>query len=144
MIDKEIKRQIIIDHYSTPRNFKEILAENYKVIDLQAKSCVDSFKIYLDIDEEVIKDFKFQGKGCAISTASISILSKMLINQKVEVALEIIENYLKMIQGNEYDEKKLEELVAFDGVKNQIARISCASLGANGLKEELKKYGKTK
>ena len=91
--DKEIKRQIILDHYENPRNKRNVNDDRYLTVRMNSESCIDDFNIQILIENNVIKDFCFDGVGCAISTASTSILSELVINKTIPEALEIIDNY---------------------------------------------------
>ena len=77
----------------------------------------------------MIKDIRFDGVACTISTSSTSIMSELMIGKSVEEARHINEEYRKMIDKKEYDEDLLEEAVAFQNVGNQANRIHCATIG---------------
>ena len=74
-----------------------------------------------------------------ISTASTSIMTELLKDKTVEEANKIIENYLNMLYGREYDEELLGEAAAFVNTSKQANRIKCATLSWNGLKEIINK-----
>ena len=137
VMDKDIKRSIILDNYQTP-NKKCISGDDYIKINTRNASCIDNLDIYLKINNNVIEDASFDGEACVISISSTNILINMIIGKRKEEAIEIIDNYLKMINEEEYDKSMLEDLVVFDDTSKQPSRIKCATLSANGIKDFLK------
>ena len=104
---------------------------------MNSESCIDDIDIQILVENNIIKDFRFDGVGCTISTASTSILSELVIDNSVEHAYEIIKNYDSMIKELAYDEELLQEAVVFKDVSKQANRIKCAMIGFNGLLELL-------
>ena len=98
-------------------------------------SCIDSFDIELKLNGDVIEDIRFDGEACAIATSSISISIDKLIGKTKKEALEIINNYEKMINEEEYDKDLLEELNAYEDIYKQPSRKKCATLGILGIKK---------
>lgn len=133
-LTNEMKREIILEHYSSPNNKKtpENIKE-YKSIRMDSDSCIDDITIYLKIDNNIIKDAFFDGVACAISTASTDILCDLIKGKNEKEALYIIEQYENMLHEKEHDSQVLDELNAFSETYKQAARIKCASLGANGI-----------
>ena len=91
------------------------------------------------IEDDIVKDIRFDGEACAIATSSLSIAISKLIGKTKEDALNIIDNYNKMIKGEEFDKGILEELSIYEDVGRQPARVNCATLGINGIKELIEK-----
>lgn len=127
-----------MDHYENPRNKGHVDDDRYQKINMNSESCIDNFDIQVFIENGIIKDFKFDGVGCTISTASTSILSELVIGRSVDEALHIIDEYDNMIKEKPYDELLLEEAVVFKDVSKQANRIKCAMIGFNGLLSILK------
>ncbi len=139
--DPNMIRSIIMDHYQYPRNKVDSEPKGYESIHMDSDSCVDDFYIYLKYDNTSNKiiDVKFMGTGCTISTASISIMSELLINKTKDEAFNIINNYKNMaMHEGSYDEELLEEANVFSNVYKQANRIKCATIGYNGIEELLK------
>ena len=109
---------------------------------MASASCIDDITVQLDVEDDVIKDIRFDGVACTISTASTSIMSDLLIGKKVKEAEEIIHNYLNMIDNKEYDPEILEEANVFQNVYKQANRIKCATIGWDAVEEMLKETGK--
>lgn len=133
----EMMREIIMDHYSNPRNKKETDDPRYKTVFMDSTSCIDKIYIQALIEDDVLKDVIWHGVGCAISTASTSIMSELLKNKKVDEAKYILNEYMKMIHEEPFDEEVLDEAVVFINTSRQPARIKCATIGWNGLDQIL-------
>lgn len=132
-------REIIMDHYEYPRNKKLKNDEKYTKVNLDSESCIDNIDLEVLVEEGKIKDICFDGVACTISTASTSIMSELLKDKSIEEANVIIENYLNMLYGKDYDEELLGEAAAFVNTSKQANRIKCATLSWNGLKEIINK-----
>lgn len=137
-MDKELKRSIILDNYQDP-NKKQTSDNSYIKINTRNVSCIDNLDIYLKINNNVIEDVSFEGEACVISISSTNILANLLIGKNINEALYLIDNYLKMINEEEYDKDVLKELSVFDDTSKQPSRIKCATLSANGIKDYLEK-----
>jgi nitrogen fixation NifU-like protein len=138
VMDKDIKRSIILDNYQNPNN-KRVSGTDYIKINTRNVSCIDNLDIYLKIENDIIKDVSFEGEACVISISSTNILSNLLIGKTKEEGIYLIDNYLKMINEEEYDKEVLKELLVFDDTSKQPSRIKCATLSANGIKDYLEK-----
>ena len=140
--DPSLLRSIIMHHYEKPSQ----KVENINVIDFQnsyqnkSSTCIDDITVYIDVQDNLIKNIYFSGLGCAISTASTNIMSTYLVDKTIEEANLIIDNYINMTLGKEYNEDMLGELIALYNVNNQSNRIKCAQIGINAIKECLKKF----
>lgn len=135
-MDKDIKRSIILDNYQNPNN-KRVSGTDYIKINTRNVSCIDNLNIYLKIENDIIKDVSFEGEACVISISSTNILTNLLIGKTKEEGIYLIDNYLKMINEEEYDKEVLKELLVFDDTSRQPSRIKCATLSANGIKKFL-------
>lgn len=138
VMDKDIKRSIILDNYQNPNN-KRVSGTDYIKINTRNVSCIDNLDIYLKIENDIIKDVSFEGEACVISISSTNILTNLLIGKTKEEGIYLIDNYLKMINEEEYDKEVLKELLVFDDTSRQPSRIKCATLSANGIKDYLEK-----
>lgn len=138
IMDKDLKRSIILDNYQNANN-KHISSNDYIKINTRNVSCIDNLDIYLKIKDNIIEDVSFEGEACVISISSSNILSNLLIGKTREEGIYLIDNYLKMINEEEYDSEVLKELLVFDDTSKQPSRIKCATLSASGIKEYLEK-----
>lgn len=137
-MDKDLKRSIILDNYQNPNN-KHISDSSYVKINTRNVSCIDNLDIYLKIKNNIIEDISFEGEACVISISSTNILINLLIGKTKDEGVYLIDNYLKMINEEEYDKDILKELEVFDDTSKQPSRIKCATLSANGIKNYLEK-----
>lgn len=135
--DPMIKRSIIMDHYENPRNKGLVDDPRYLKVNMNSESCIDDIDIQILVEDDIIKDFRFDGVGCTISTASTSILSELVIGCSIKEAYQIINEYDKMIKEEPFDSDLLQEAVVFKDVSKQANRIKCAKIGFNGLLELL-------
>lgn len=136
-MDSELKRAIIMNHYQNPLNNEIVDDPSYQKINNNNLSCIDNIDLYLLIEEGIIKDLKFAGEGCAISTAASSLLTKLVIGKSALEAENIITNYEKMINEEPYDQELLKEANCFDEIYKQQNRKQCALLPWQGLKKAL-------
>ena len=136
VMDRDMKRSIILDNYQNP-NKKMVSGDDYIKINTRNVSCIDNLDIYLKVNNDIIEDVTFQGEACVISISSTNILINLLIGKTREEGIYIIDNYLKMINEEEYDSEVLKELLVFDDTSKQPSRIKCATLSANGIKDYL-------
>lgn len=130
-----ILRQIIMDHYDYPRNKELVEDEKYQYVHAASESCIDDIKVQALIEDNKVKDIRFDGIACTISTASTSIMSELLVDQTLEDAKVIVDNYLAMVDGQAYDEEMVGEAIAFHNVGKQANRIKCATIGWNAIKQ---------
>lgn len=131
-------REVIMDHYKSPRNkgLKEHPA--YVKFHIKNPSCGDDITIQTYIEDGIIKDCRQEGHGCSISMASASVLTEIMIDKEVGTALKLANTYLNMVANKAYDEHlDLEEAEVFEGVKQFPARIKCASIAWLAFKETI-------
>ena len=106
-------------------------------------NCGDDITVQLNIENDIVKDAAFIGIGCAISTASSSILMDLIRGKKVTDAERIVTNFLNMIKGEELSEEALDELdeaSLLENIKNMPARVKCATLAWNGARVIFEKH----
>ena len=127
---RELYQQVILDHNKSPRNFKKLENANYSAEGYNPL-CGDKIKLYLVVEDDVVKDVGFQGSGCAISKASASLMSSIIKGMKREEAEKLFEKFHDLVTGKLTDEAEIEELgklAVFAGVRDFPARVKCASL----------------
>ena len=140
VMDRDIKRSIILDNYQSPNKKMVSDSDDYVKINTRNVSCIDNLDIYLKVSNDIIEDVTFEGEACVISISSTSIMSNLLIGKTVDEALDIINNYHNMIEEKEYNRDILQEAVVYDDTYKQPSRKKCATLSWRGLEEVLKKY----
>ena len=139
-MDSELKREIILDNYKYPFIKDGNDSLNYLKVNSNSESCIDDIDLYIDIKDNVIKDIRFNGEACAISTASTSIMLKNIIGKSVVDANKYIDNFINMVEEREYDSELLGEGQAFDEVYKQQNRKTCVTLPYLGIKKILDRY----
>ncbi len=126
----ELYQEVILDHNKNPRNFREI--ENAtQTADGNNPLCGDALRVYVEIEDNAVKDGAFNGSGCAISKASASIMTQVVKGKSKEDAEILFNEFHKMVTGElniEEDENRLGKLKIFAGVLEFPARVKCASL----------------
>ena len=140
MMDNEIKREIMLDHYSNPNNKKAINDERYKSVHNASESCIDDITVYMLAENGVIVDCKFDGVACTISTSSTDIMCDLVIGKSFAEARKIINEYYKMIDEKPFDENTLEEANCFDTLYKQANRIKCGTIGIHAIEELINEY----
>lgn len=139
-MDLELKREIIMENYLHPYN-KELVEDNrYIKVNTNNSSCIDNIDLYILFDKEIIKDIKFQGEACAISTSATSIMIKNLIGKTISEAKNIIMNYDNMINEKPYDSEILKEALCYDDIYKQQNRKNCALLPYKGIVKAIEEY----
>ena len=130
-------QEVILDHYRNPHH--KGLSEKF---DVQVKhnnpSCGDEITLNLSISNGVIEGISWEGVGCSISMASVSMMSDLVIDQQYSRAVEILNQFTSLMQSkgqSKGDEELLEDAVAFAGVSKFPARIKCALLGWMAFKD---------
>jgi nitrogen fixation NifU-like protein len=125
----QLYRQVIMDHYKTPRNRGE-LDDGALTVTLNNPTCGDRIQIQMVVEDEKIKDAKFVGEGCSISLASASMMTEAVKGLSVEKALALSSIFSQMMLGEDYDEDDFDlgDIEALQGVAKFPARIKCATL----------------
>src|SRR5690606_9538401 len=122
----QLYRQVIMDHYKTPRN-KGALESNSVNIEMNNPTCGDRIQLTLQVEDNIVKDAKFDGEGCSISMASASMMTQAVKGKDVETALQLSHIFSDMMLGKEYDDSiDLGDIEALQGVSQFPARIKCA------------------
>ena len=135
MID-DLYQETILDHSKRPRNHHSLTdanrqAEGYNPL------CGDKLKLYLKMDGDVVKDASFEGAGCAISTASASLMTESLKGKTREEAMRLIDKFHDLLTTDTPASRDLGKLVVFCGVRDYPARVKCATLAWHTLKSAL-------
>lgn len=142
---RELYQEIILDHYRRPRNFGPLEAASHHAAG-HNPLCGDQVKVFLAIDEDDrIRDAHFEGAGCAISTASASLMTEAVKGKSVAEARRLFERFRHLVThpAGEADpaaageEEDLGDLEALAGVRDLPVRIKCATLAWHTLKAAL-------
>lgn len=130
-------QEVILDHYKNPQH-KEL----NPIFDAQVHhinpSCGDEITLNVTLSGELVADVSWDGVGCSISQASVSILTDLLIGKSLPQAQIISDSFMELMQSkgtSQGDGKLLEDAVALAGVSQYPARIKCALLGWMAFKD---------
>ena len=130
-------QEVILDHYKNPQNKK--LSPNYDAqVHHVNPSCGDEIDLNITIKDGTVVAITWDGVGCSISQASVSILTDLLIAKSVADAYQIFDEFVALMQSKGTitgDEDLLEDAVALAGVSKYPARIKCALLGWMAFKD---------
>ena len=130
-------QEVILDHYKHPEN-KGLSAEYDAQVHHINPSCGDEITLNVTLDGSMVKSVSWDGLGCSISQASVSIMSGLMIGKDMAEAQVVFDNFVELMQskgsGNP-DESILEDAVALAGVSQYPARIKCALLGWMAFKD---------
>ena len=126
----ELYQQVILDHNKKPRNFRRLetanrSAEGYNPL------CGDQLTVYLELEDELVKDVSFEGSGCAISKAAASMMTQSVKGKTKQEAETLFDEFHRMVTGEldaEATPNGLGRLTIFAGVRDFPARVKCASL----------------
>src|SRR2546426_2143978 len=135
MVD-DLYQETILDHSKRPRNCHPMAdanrnAEGYNPL------CGDKLKLFLKMEDDVVRDVSFVGSGCAISTASASLMTESLKGKTRAEALQLLEKFHELLTTDSAVSKDLGKLVVFCGVREYPARVKCATLAWHTLKSAL-------
>jgi nitrogen fixation NifU-like protein len=138
---RELYQEVILDHSRHPRHFGA-LEDATHTGEGHNPLCGDRVKIYLSIDkDERIADIKFEGKGCAISQASASLMTDMLMGRTLAEAEKLMGGFLHLVKGEEVGEDlnddDRERLDVMAGVSAFPMRVKCATLAWHTMKSAL-------
>lgn len=141
-MNEELKKIIILENYQNPKNRGLIDDDTYKKINTNSVSCIDQIDLQVKIENDIIKDIRFDGEACAICTSTTSVMIKNLIGKNIEEAKEIISNYQNMIGEKEYNKEVLKEAIVYCDISKQPNRKKCATLTWEGMKQILDEENK--
>ncbi|MDE0928459.1 MAG: SUF system NifU family Fe-S cluster assembly protein [Acidimicrobiales bacterium] len=144
---EDLYREIILDHYRSPRNRGELetppahMAEGFNPL------CGDEIKVFLTVEGNTITDIRIGGQGCSISQSSASMMTTAVLGKTVEEARQVLHAFKEMMSIHEHElddtnadaapAPQLGDLEALRGVVKFPVRIKCATLGWNTLDQAL-------
>jgi nitrogen fixation NifU-like protein len=136
---RDLYQEVILDHNKRPRNFRKIesatrTAEGFNPL------CGDRVTVYIALEGGVVKDVSFEGSGCAISTASASLMTEALKGKTEREAEALFGGFHALVTGSaagEEEAARLGKLAAFAGVAEFPVRVKCATLAWHTLRAAL-------
>ena len=127
---RDLYEEVILEHNRNPRNFNRIPeGANHKAYGFNPL-CGDEFTIQLTVEDGLVKDVGFEGVGCAISTASASLMTEAIKGKPLEEVETLFQNIHTMLTGDasEAAASKVGKLMVLDGVREYPMRVKCATL----------------
>jgi nitrogen fixation NifU-like protein len=131
----DLYREVILDHYRRPRN-KGALEPADAVREGANPLCGDEIRLFLVVRDGVVRDVRFDGKGCSISQASASMMTERVKGRPVAEVRRLIAAFKGMMRGTAAEDD-LGDLVALQGVRKFPVRVKCATLGWITLEDAL-------
>lgn len=131
-------REVILDHFQNPRHHGSLTKPTVSV---EGKNplCGDEITLQIVIDDGIIKEVAWNGRGCAISQASVSVLAENVVGKTITTAKTMIDNVKGVMNGKvEAESLNMGDLEALAGVRQFPVRIKCALLGWATLEEAFK------
>jgi len=126
----ELYQQVILDHNKKPRNFRKLETANHSAEGFNPL-CGDQLTVYLDLEDDAVREITFEGSGCAISKAAASMMTQAVKGKTKQEAEQLFKEFHGMVTG-EFDEggeaNSLGNLKIFSGVREFPVRVKCASL----------------
>ena len=141
----QLYQEVILDHYKRPRNFRKLdgasrNAEGYNPL------CGDKVRVYVKLEDGIVSDISFQGSGCAISTASASMMTTSLKGKTLAEAEALFASFRRLVTGQPdaaLDRVELGKLAAFSGISEFPIRVKCATLAWHTLHAALEGKSQT-
>ena len=137
---RDLYQEVVFDHNRNPRNFRVMEDANRKIEGFNPL-CGDRITLYIKVIDGKIEDVSFQGAGCAISTASASLMTEIVQGKTEQETEQLFELFHRITTGKNGDETNLEDLgklAVLAGVRAYPARVKCATLAWHSLQSALK------
>jgi len=141
---RDLYQEVILDHSKKPRNFRIPAAVTHEAHG-RNPLCGDTFTVFVDVESGTIKDIGFQGHGCAISTASASMMTESLKGKSLEDGRSLFEWFHRLLTVPPEigaPSGPLGKLAVFSGVREFPVRVKCATLAWHTLKAALDRDAK--
>lgn len=137
----ELYQEIILDHYKHPRRSR-VIPDAEALVDEENPTCGDHIKLNADVREGRVADIEIDCQGCAICSASASMMAARVVGQSVAEVRRFANAFTEMMRGGpELSETELGDLAALRGVRQYPLRVKCATMPWHALESALKKRG---
>ena len=142
---RDLYQEVILDHTRKPRNFGKLEGASGEAQGFNPL-CGDSVTVYLTTDDGIVSDIRFEGQGCAISTASASLMTEAIKGKSVEAVQELFDRFHGVVTGppdEPVDVDAIGKLAVLAGVREFPMRVKCASLAWHTMNSALSGAGNT-
>jgi nitrogen fixation NifU-like protein len=142
----DLYQEVILDHNKKPRNFGNLddadhFAEGNNPL------CGDRLKVYIKMDGDRVDQIRFEGSGCAISTASASLMTEIVVGKRLEEVEALYQSFHELLTGDPSvvgeAGPELGKLAVFSGVREYPVRVKCATLSWHTLQAALQEQGRS-
>lgn len=133
---RDLYQEVIFDHNRRPRNFGKLADANRKA-EGHNPLCGDNVTVYLKVEDGIVADLSFEGQGCAISTASASLMTEAVKGKRIEEAEQLFNAFHASLVDADVQPEDLGKLEALAGVKEFPMRVKCATLAWHTLHNAL-------
>ena len=139
---RDLYQEMILEHSRSPRNKRVIESPDHRA-DGHNPLCGDEVTVFVTLDGDVVSDVSFEGHGCAISTASASLLTEILRGKTVGEADALFGRFHDLVTGKTDDVGEVGKLMVFGGVSEFPARVKCATLAWHTFRAALDENAET-
>jgi nitrogen fixation NifU-like protein len=137
---RDLYQEVILDHNKQPRNFGHVEDPTHEA-DGHNPLCGDKLHVSLVLEGDRVSDVRFEGSGCAISTASASLMTEAVKGRTVDEARRLFEGFHELVTGDPSQiaraSAELGKLAVFEGVREFPVRVKCATLSWHTLQSAL-------
>jgi nitrogen fixation NifU-like protein len=127
----DLYQEVILDHNRQPRNVGAPAGAN-RTAEGHNPLCGDNITLYLTIEDDTVTDVGFEGSGCAIATASASLMTEVLRGKSIAEAQHLLKGMMNLLTGDPGEAAEVSEelgkLAVFSGVREYPMRVKCATL----------------
>lgn len=142
----DLYQEVILDHNRKPRNYGP-LADSDSSAEGNNPLCGDELQVFLKMDGDRVEDVRFEGSGCAISTASASLMTEAIRGKTISEIEDLFEGFHELLTGDPsvtaQADAELGKLAVFSGVREFPVRVKCATLAWHTLQAALKGRAKS-
>jgi nitrogen fixation NifU-like protein len=134
---RDLYQEVVLDHGRSPRNLRDMADATSQSVGFNPL-CGDKLTLFVRYEDDVVQDVSFQGTGCAISTASASLLTEAIRGKTRAEVEELMEAFIEMLTADTAtDPERLGKLAVFSGVRDFPVRVKCATLSWRTLEAAL-------
>jgi len=134
----DLYREVLLDHSKRPRNRGDLPSPPAVVGRGDNPLCGDRVAVSVVVEDGVVSDIRFDGEGCAISTASASVMTGLVRGKTVDEALGLFDRFHAMLASEPTGEDPPAAMAAFEGVRRFPMRVKCATLAWHALADALR------
>jgi nitrogen fixation NifU-like protein len=134
---RDLYQEVIFDHYRNPRNRGALAGASHEA-EGHNPLCGDNVKVHVRVEDGVVRDVSFEGDGCAISTASASLMTEALKGRRLDEIGPLVDEFHAMVtEDSDEPHSSLGKLDVLAGVREFPARVKCATLAWHTLRAAL-------